>query len=224
MDGSDIGWTFGNGGGNFGEAVAEGIEELDPEEVLVFIFKSGGAVGRVGGGVDEDDPGGLGFLKREGEGVCVVEVVPNDEVCPLTTGVVVGSGGVKMGIEGGFASGTGNFVVSLDPLIVVVSGWEKMDVFDGGVNTEALGFKVDDVDVGGVQGVENADTFAFVLLKALFEDEDVGNPNGEGEEALLIGRGAGACGVAGFGPKMFEGAAEGATVLNNELGGLSEGG
>lgn len=199
MDGRDIGWTFGNGGGNFGEAVAEGIEELDPEEVLVFIFKSGGAVGRFGGGVDEDDPGGLGFLKKEGGGVCVVEVVPNDEVFPLTTGGVVGSGGVKVGIEGGLASAAGNFAVSLNPLIVGMSGWEKMDVLDGRVNSVALGFKVD--DVGGVQGVENADVFAFMSKFLLEEDDAVDNSNGEGENPLFMGGGAGICGVVDLGPE-----------------------
>lgn len=122
MDGRDIGWILGNGGGNFGEAVAEGIEELDPEEVLVFIFKRGGAVGRLGGGVEEDDPGGLDFLKKEGGGVCAVEVVPTNELFPLTAGVVVVGGGVKADTEGGLASGAGNFAVSLDPLIVGVSG------------------------------------------------------------------------------------------------------
>ena len=200
VDGREIGWTFGNGGGNFGVAVAEGIEELDPEEVLVFIFKSGGAIGRLGGGVDEDDLGGLGFLKKEGGGVCVVEVVPNDEVFPLTGGVVIGSAGAKVGIEGGLASGARNFAVSLDPLIVGVSGWEKMDALDGGVNSAALGFKVD--DVGGVQGEENADVFAFVLLKIWLEEDDaVDNPNGEGDDPLSMGRGAGVCGVVDFGPE-----------------------
>ena len=200
VDGRDIGWTLGNGGGNFGEAVAEGIEELDPEEVLVFIFKRGGAVGRLGGGVDEDDPGGLDFLKKDGGGVCVVEVVPNDDLFPLIAEVVVGSGGVKVDTEGGLASGAENFAVSLDPLIVGVSGWEKMDVLDGGVNSVALGFKVD--DVGGVQGLENADVLAFVLLKTLLEDDDaVDNPNGEGEDPFSMGRGAGTCGVVDFGPE-----------------------
>ena len=198
VDGRDIGWTLGNGGGNFGEAVAEGMEELDPEEVLVFIFKSGGAVGRLGGGVDEDDLGGLGFLKKEGGGVCVVEVVPNDEVFPLTAGAVVGGGGVNVGIVGGLASGATSFTAPFDPLIGGVSGWEKMDVLDGRINSVALGFKVD--DAGGVQGVENADAFAFVLLlKFLLEGDDAeGNPNGKGEVPLSIGRDAGACEVVDF--------------------------
>jgi len=199
-----MGWTLGNGGGNFGEAVAEGMEELDPEEVLVFIFKSGGAVGRLGGGVDEDELGGLGFLKNEGGGVCVVEVMPNDRVFPLTAGIVVGGGGVNVGIVGGVASGARDFTASFDPLIVGVRGWEKMDVLDGRINSVALGFKVD--DAGGVQGVENADAFAFMLLlKFLLEDNDaVGNPNGEGEVPLPIGRGAGACEVVDFGPGNYK--------------------
>lgn len=137
VDGRDIGWTLGNGGGNFGEAMAEGSDELDPEEVLVFIFKRGGAVGRLGGGVDEDDPGGLGFLKKEGGCVCVVDVVPNEGLSPLIAGVVVGSGDVEVGTKGGLASGAGSFALSLNPLIVGVSGWEKMEVLDGGVYSVA---------------------------------------------------------------------------------------
>jgi hypothetical protein len=159
VEGRDIGWTLCNGGGTFGEAVAEGKDELDPEEVLVFIFKRGGAVGRLGGGVDEDEPGGLGFLK-EGGGVCVEEVVSNEGV-PFITGVVVGGGGaLRVGIENGLVSGIKNFAVLLVPLIGgAVSGRENMDAFVGSANSVALGFKVDD---DGVQGVKTADILAFV--------------------------------------------------------------
>lgn len=61
-----MGCCFAKGGGILGDAT-EG-DEL-PEEVLVSILSKGGAVGRLGGGVEDAEAGGLGLLKKEGGGV-----------------------------------------------------------------------------------------------------------------------------------------------------------
>lgn len=71
--------------------------------MLVSIFSKGGAIGRVGAGVVEDDVEGLGLLKNEGGGVCVAGVDEDltKKFVPLALGAsFVSGGGVNKGIVG----------------------------------------------------------------------------------------------------------------------------
>lgn len=98
VEGSEMGCFLAMSGGALGDATED--DEL-PEEVLVSIFSRGGAIGRLGGGVDEAEVGGLGLLKIEG-GVCItVDEASGKKLVPLTLGAFVVAGGrVNKGIVG----------------------------------------------------------------------------------------------------------------------------
>jgi hypothetical protein len=139
VDGSEMGWIFGIGGGTRGDATAaaaavvatadEAVEDEDETLGLVSILRTG-AIGRARGGVTDFEGGGAGLLKNVGGGVGVgvgagAAKLPKRDA-PLALGsaravgaAMDGGGGVKLGIVDVVVAAAWVVVLGV-PLVVVV--------------------------------------------------------------------------------------------------------